>query len=51
MNESTKTTIYYHDKKTLGSQIANLVKVIKQDNLIEKVHGEDATIEFIQQQE
>lgn len=51
MNESAKTTIYYHDKKTLGSQIANLVKVIRQDNLIEKVHGEDATIEFIQQQE
>lgn len=50
MNESTKTTIYYHDKKALGSQIANLVKVIKQDNLIAKVHGEDASIEFVQQQ-
>ena len=49
--EGAKTTIFYHSQESLGNQIANLVKVIGQDNLIARVHGENASIIFKQQQE
>lgn len=49
--QNAKTTIFYHDKKAFGKQIANLVKVIGQDNLISRVHGSNATIVFKEQQE
>lgn len=47
----TKTTIFYHDQTALGNQISNLVKVLGEDNLIAKVHGENASIVLQKQQE
>lgn len=49
MNDN-KTTIFHHNQDALGKQIANLVKVIGQDNLISMVHGSDARIILQQQQ-
>jgi hypothetical protein len=49
-NYSTKITIFYHDKKQYAQQIVNLVKVIKSDELIERVSGANPTIIFKQQQ-
>lgn len=46
----TQTTIFHFNQKALGSQIANLVKVIGQDNLISMVHGINAKIILQQQQ-
>lgn len=51
MNDSVYTTIFYHDKDTMGQQIANLVKVIGQDELIRRTGGSTKTIEFKQQQD
>jgi hypothetical protein len=51
MNKNVRTTIFYHDEETHARQIANLVKIIKQDTLIEKVYSEDPQIEFKQQLE
>lgn len=48
---STKTTIFYHNQVALGNQINNLVKVLGEDNLIARVHGENASIVFQKQQE
>lgn len=42
-----KTTIYYHNEEAYAQQIANLVKVIDKDKLIEFVG--DKKIEFIKQ--
>lgn len=44
-----KVTIYYNDKKTYGKQIANLVKVIGQDNLQKNYYGANKRIYFEQQ--
>ncbi|WP_461868073.1 bacteriophage abortive infection AbiH family protein [Faecalimonas sp.] len=49
--EHTQTTIFHFNQQALGSQIANLVKVIGQDNLISMVHGINAKIILWQQQE
>ena len=46
LNDNVYTTIYYHDKQTMGRQIANLVKVIGQDELIKRTGGHTKTIEF-----
>lgn len=46
LNDNVYTTIYYHDKQTMGRQIANLVKVIGQDELIKRTGGRTKTIEF-----
>lgn len=51
MCNGLKTVIFYRNKQQLGEQIANLLKVIGYDALLEKVYGEDASIEFRQQQE
>lgn len=51
LNDNVKTTIFYHDKDTMGQQIANLVKVIGQDELIRRTGGSTKTIEFKQQQD
>lgn len=50
LNDNVYTTIYYPDKKELGRKIANLVKVIGQDELIRRTGGSTKTIEFILQQ-
>lgn len=51
LNDNVYTTIFYHDKDTMGQQIANLVKVIGQDELIRRTGGSTKTIEFRPQQD
>ncbi|MBD5511344.1 MAG: hypothetical protein HDR08_08860 [Lachnospiraceae bacterium] len=51
LNDNVYTTIYYHNKDVMGQQIANLVKVIGQDELIKRTGGSTKTIEFKQQQD
>ncbi len=46
LNDNVHTTIFYHDKDAMGQQIANLVKVIGQDELIRRTGGKDKLIEF-----
>lgn len=50
LNDNVHTTIFYHDKDAMGQQIANLVKVIEQDELIRRTGGNTKTIEFKLQQ-
>lgn len=50
LNDNVYTSIYYPDKKELGRKIANLVKVIGQDELIRRTGGSTRTIEFKLQQ-
>ena len=50
LNDNVYTTIYYPDKKELGRKIANLVKVIGQDELIRRTGGSTKTIDFKLQQ-
>lgn len=51
LNDNVYTTIYYFNKDDLGSKIANLVKVIGQDELIRRTGGSTKTIEFKLQQD
>ena len=51
LNDNVYTTIFYHSKDTMGQQIANLVKVIGQDELIRRTGGSTKTIEFKLQQD
>lgn len=51
MCDNVYTTIFYLNTEVYGTQISNLVNVIGQDNLIQKVYGESKSIEFIQQQD
>lgn len=46
LNDNVHTTIFYYNKDTMGKQIANLVKVIGQDELIRRTGGSTKTIEF-----
>lgn len=46
LEEGFKTTIFYYSKKTLGNQIANLVKVIGEEELIKRTDGNKRTIIF-----
>lgn len=41
-----KTTVFYHDNKSLGNLIANLVKVIGEDELIKRTDGSKGSIVF-----
>ena len=50
LNDNVYTTIFYHNKEELGRKIANLVKVIGQDELIRRTGGSTRTIEFKLQQ-
>ena len=47
--KNVHTTIFYYNKDVMGQQIANLVKVIGQDELIKRTN--EKTIEFKQQQD
>lgn len=49
LNDNVHTTIFYYNKDVMGQQIANLVKVIGQDELIRRTGGSAKTIEFKQQ--
>lgn len=51
LNDNVHTTIFYLNKDVMGQQIANLVKVIGQDELIKRTGGSAKTIEFKQQQD
>lgn len=51
LNDNVYTTIFYHSKEAMGQQIANLVKVIGQDELIKRTGGNTKTIEFKLQQD
>lgn len=44
-----KTIIYYRDKKQLGQQIVNLVKILTTDKMIEMVYGNHPSIIFQEQ--
>ncbi len=46
LNDNVHTTIFYHNKDVMGQQIANLVKVIGQDELIKRTGGSTKTIGF-----
>ena len=46
LNDNVKTIIFYLDSDDLKSKIANLVKVIHQDELIRRTGGNTKTIEF-----
>lgn len=46
LNDNVHTTIFYHDRDAMGQQIANLVKVIGQNELIRRTGGKDKLIEF-----
>jgi len=48
MEKGAKTTIFYHKKESMGSQIANLVKVIGEEELIKRTDGRNRTIVFCQ---
>ena len=50
LNDNVYTTIFYVNKNVMGQHIANLVKVIGQDELIRRTGGSTKTIEFKQQQ-
>lgn len=51
LNDNVYTTIFYLNKSVMGQQIANLVKVIGQDELIKRTGGSTKTIEFKQQRD
>ena len=51
LHNNVHTTIYYYSKEDLGNKIANLVKVIGQDELIKRTGGSTKTIEFKLQQD
>ena len=46
LNDNVYTIIYYYNKDVMGQQIANLVKVIGQDELLRRTGGSTRTIEF-----
>lgn len=46
LNDNVYTTIFYRNQEQRGQQIANLVKVIGQNELIRRTGGSTKTIEF-----
>lgn len=48
-NKNLKTIIFYRNKEQLGQQIANLVKILESENVVEKVYGSNPSIIFQQQ--
>lgn len=48
---NTQTTIFYKDQKAFENQICNLVKILGENELIEKVHGINKNIVFVDQNE
>lgn len=51
LHDNVHTTIFYLNKEVMGQQIANLVKVIGQDELIKRTRGSTKTIEFKKQKD
>ena len=50
LNDNVYTTIFYHNRETMGKQIVNLVKIIGEKELIKRTGGKTQTIEFKLQQ-
>ena len=50
LNDNVYTTVFYCNKDALGQQIANLVQVIGQEELIRRTGGCKKTIEFKEQE-
>ena len=48
-HDNLKTVIFYRNKAQLGQQIANLVKILTSDEMIERVYGSNPTIIFEKQ--
>lgn len=46
LNDNINTTIFYNNKETMGRQIANMVKVIGESELIKRTGGSTKTIQF-----
>ena len=46
LSEGANTVIFYHSKEALGNQIANMVKVIGEEELIKRTDGNRRSIEF-----
>lgn len=51
LNDNVEVIIFYHDMDALGERIANLVKVIGQDELVKRTGGEEKQIIFKDQNE
>lgn len=51
MNKAVVTTVFYHNKQQQSQQIANLVKMIGQDNFINKINSVPPSILFNKQQD
>lgn len=51
LTRNVYTTIFYHNKEAMGKEIANLVRIIGQDELIKRTGGLDKTITFRKQRE
>lgn len=51
INNGVQTVVFYHDKQQQSQQIANLVKMIGQDNFINKINSVPPSIIFIKQQD
>jgi len=48
-NPLMKISIFYHDEKTKVNVIERVIEIIGKNQLIEKVHGSDWSIRFLQQ--
>lgn len=51
LSDNARTIIFYPDKEEMGRKIANLVKIIGQDELIRRTRGNTKTIEFREQRD
>ena len=51
LHDTVATVIFYYSKDDFGTKIANLVKVIGQDELIRRTGGNTKTISFRKQQD
>lgn len=49
LSENIDITIFYHSKSQYGKQIAHLVTVLGQENLISMVYGKKPKIKFLEQ--
>ena len=48
LEDGAQMVVFYHNKEALGDQIANLVKVIGEEELIHRTSGSNGSIKFKQ---
>lgn len=46
LSANAHTTIYYHNQEALGNLIANLVKILGEDEVIKRTDGKNSSIRF-----